>query len=83
MNLLKSTSVMNLTKKLSLAFAFAMMIPVAAICQGIPGPGDGGTGGSPDGVPFDSNMNLIFLAIGLLFAAVVVIKQVQKKKATA
>lgn len=74
---------MNLTKKLSLALAFAMMIPGAAICQGIPGPGEGGGGGSPDGVPFDSNMNLIFLAIGLLFAAVVVIKQVQKKKATA
>lgn len=77
MKFLKSVS-NSMIKKLS-PLAVALLLPAIGICQDPPGPG----GDPPDGVPFDGTMNLIFLAIGLLFAAVVLIKRMQKKKATA
>jgi hypothetical protein len=41
-------------------------------------PGEPPAGGTPD-VPFDSNLNLMFLAAGLAFAVFITIKQVRKK----
>lgn len=50
---------------------------VAALAQGGPP-----SAGNPDEVvPFDPNMNLAFLAIGLLFAGVVVFRQLKRNKA--
>jgi hypothetical protein len=39
-----------------------------------PGPGDAGGGGNPDGVPFDSNMNILFF-IGAVVVAFWLIKR--------
>lgn len=64
--------------KKSLAFALAIAAPFAGFCQGPGGPGDGG--GSPDpAVPFDDNMNLLFLAMGVVFAVVVTVRYFNKK----
>ncbi|HMO62933.1 MAG TPA: hypothetical protein PKC39_08300 [Ferruginibacter sp.] len=41
-----------------------------------PGPEDGEVG--PD-VPFDSNMNLVFLVIGVLFATVIVWQELKRR----
>jgi hypothetical protein len=61
-------------KKLIQFFAMAvlMIVPAISFCQP-PGPGDD----SPD-VPFDDNMNLAFLAIGLVFAAVIIAKRIRR-----
>ena len=58
-----------------LVLLLVWVIPAISIAQ--PGPGPGG----PEGVPFDDNMNLLFLVIGLAFAAFVTIKQLRKKVA--
>ncbi len=64
---------------LLMLLAFFMLSPVLAISQGGPGgPGDGPPTG--DAVPFDDNMNLLFLAAGIVFAGVVVVKQLQQRK---
>ncbi|HMP22445.1 MAG TPA: hypothetical protein PKC39_15910 [Ferruginibacter sp.] len=42
-----------------------------------PGPEDGEVG--PD-VPFDSNMNLVFLVIGVLFAAIIVWQELKRRR---
>ena len=46
-----------------------------------PSPPGGYTGGGsdPDAVPFDSNMNLLFLVAGITFAVIVIVR-IQKKK---
>ena len=69
--------------KKGLAYVIVMVgllsVPMAAICQ--PGGPDGG--GLPEaGVPFYDNMNLFFLAAGVLFAAFISIKYFRKKAAT-
>lgn len=48
-----------------------LAVPAISFCQ--PGPGDD----NPD-VPFDDNMNLIFLAIGLVFAVIIIGKKLRK-----
>lgn len=62
----------------AIAIIIATVIPAIGFCQP-PGPGDGGGGGNPDGVPFDTNLNLVFLAAGLLFVSIVVVKQFRKR----
>jgi hypothetical protein len=64
-------------KALAKIFVLACMVisPAVSFCQP-PGPGDD----SPD-VPFDSNMNLAFLALGLVFAAVIIGLEVKKRRA--
>ena len=63
--------------KKKLAYAIAaiclMLSPVASFCQVDPG-----GAGNPDAVPFDSNMNLIFLAVGVLLAGFVMIRKFKK-----
>ena len=61
--------------------AVTFLIPVFSFAQGGPGgPGEGGGGTNPDGaVPFDDNMNIAFLTAGVLFAAFIVYKKMQKK----
>lgn len=65
--------------KRSLFVALTTFVSSVAFAQGPPGPGDG-SGNPPDGVPLDSNLNMIFLALGLMFAGYVVFKQIQKSK---
>ena len=61
----------------SLAFALAIAAPIAGFSQGPGGPLEGG---SPDpAVPFDDNMNLLFLAMGVVFAVVVTVRYFNKK----
>lgn len=61
-----------------LVMLLVLVIPAISFAQSPPGPGDGG--GPADAVPFDDNMNLIFLAGGLLFAAIVVVRQIRLGK---
>jgi hypothetical protein len=60
--------------------AVLLVTPLLSICQITPPPPDV-EGGSPD-VPFDNNMNLIFLAAGILFAVIITVKQLRKRAAT-
>jgi hypothetical protein len=53
------------------------VVPAISFAQ--PGPGNGG----PEGVPFDDNMNLVFLVAGIVFAVMVTIKQLRGKVAVA
>ncbi len=53
-----------------------VIIPAVSQAQ-LPGPEDGEVG--PD-VPFDKDMNLVFLIIGVLFAAVIVWQELRKRK---
>ena len=66
---------------LLMLLAFLMLSPILAISQGPGGPGDGPPIGD-NAVPFDDNMNLFFLVVGLAFAAFITIKQLRKKVAT-
>ena len=52
-----------------------LVTPLIGICQPTP-PNEGG--GNPE-VPFDSNMNMIFLAAGILFAVIITVRQLRKK----
>ena len=66
-------------------FLCIVELPVISYSQPAPPPGSGGSGTSPDtplGVPFDADMNLIFAAVGVVFA-VIILKKVQRKKAIA
>ena len=59
--------------------SLVLIVPVISFCQAPPGPGDD----NPD-VPFDTNMNLDFLAIGIVFAAVIIFRKLkQNRKALA
>lgn len=60
---------------LSRLFVLLVMlaVPVISFCQP-PGPGDE----NPD-VPFDDNMNLVFLATGIIFAAVIIVRKLNRK----
>ena len=65
-----------------LALAIVTFAPVLAIAQDPPAPADGG--GEPTDVPLgDTTTNMIFLAMGLLFAGMIVFKLYSRKKATA
>lgn len=68
---------MSFSKKLTNAVATAvlMVTPLIGICQPPP-PNEGG--GNPE-VPFDSNMNMVFLAAGVLFAVIITVRQLRKK----
>ena len=50
------------------------IIPACCFAQA-PGPGEGGA----DAVPFDDNMNLLFLVVGIAFALMIMVKQLRKK----
>ena len=52
-----------------------LVTPLIGICQPPP-PNEGG--GNPE-VPFDSNMNMIFLAAGILFAVIITVRQLRKR----
>jgi hypothetical protein len=74
----------GLSKRLisGIAMLCVLVIPAIGYSQSPPPPGPGGNGGNPDsplGVPFDTNMNLAFLAVSIAFA-VVVLKKIQKEK---
>lgn len=56
------------------AAAVLMMLPLASICQ------VGPAGGPEDAVPFDDNMNFIFLAAAIVFAMVITWKRAVAKK---
>ena len=57
-----------------MATVLILIMPVIVFCQAPPRPGDD----NPD-VPFDGTMNLLLLAAGLLFVAVIIIKKLSKK----
>jgi hypothetical protein len=58
-----------------------LVLVIPAISFGQP-PAAGNGGGTPDAVPFDDNMNLLFLVAGIAFAVLVTIKQLRSKAAT-
>ena len=58
----------------AIAFVCVLVIPAISFCQP-PGPGDE----SPD-APFDDNMNLVFLVIGITFAAVIIWQEVSRRR---
>ena len=60
-----------------LVLLLVWVVPAISFAQP-PGPGPGGA----EGVPFDDNMNLVFLVVGLAFAAFVTIKQLRKRATT-
>jgi hypothetical protein len=75
----KSTTMKNAMIKAKHYLAMLLMtviIPAVSQAQ-LPGPEDGEVG--PD-VPFDKDMNLVFLIIGVLFAAVIVWQELRKRK---
>lgn len=60
-----------------LVLLLVWVVPAISFAQP-PGPGPGGA----EGVPFDDNMNLVFLVVGVAFAAFVTIKQWRKRATT-
>lgn len=72
---------LSLKKTLANAAVTAALLvtPLIGICQ--PPPPNGG-GGNPD-VPFDSSMNMVFLAAGILFAVIITVRQLRKKSSAA
>ena len=72
----KSNSVKQVQPKLTklLALFSVLVLPVVSYCQP-PDPVDG----NPD-VPFDDNMNIMFLIIGVAFAGVIVWQEVRKRR---
>jgi hypothetical protein len=62
--------------------AFLIVLPLLGIAQDPPPSSpNGGIQPTGDAVPFDDNMNLVFLIAGLAFAAVVTVKQLRSKVA--
>ena len=61
-----------------LAVLFVLAAPVLSYGQP-PLPDDGGEPIGPD-APFDDKMSLVFLAIGVVFAAVIVMQEVKKRR---
>lgn len=58
--------------------AVSLAAPLLSIAQDDDPPPGPVEGISPD-VPFDSNMNMIFLAAGILFAVIITVRQLRKK----
>jgi len=64
------------------AMLYVSVIPAIGYSQSPPPPGPGGNGGNPDsplGVPFDTNMNIMFVLVAVVFA-VIVLKRIQKER---
>lgn len=80
---LKFTAAASLLPKL-MSIALMLVSPMYGISQGPSNPTDGG--GAPAGesgaVPFDNNMNLLFLAVGLGLVAVKMWSHYKGQKAT-
>ena len=75
---------MKIRKRLITGFAMfsVLVIPAIGFGQSPPPPGPGGNGGNPDsplGAPFDTNMNLAFIALSIVFA-VFILKKMQREK---
>ncbi|MFT3680886.1 MAG: hypothetical protein QM791_11475 [Ferruginibacter sp.] len=77
----------NIKQKISrvvTAFVLGIVIPAIGLAQpgALPsGPEvGGGEDQNPDAVPFDGNMNLVFLGIGVLFAVLIVWQEMKKRK---
>lgn len=70
---------LSLKKALTKVTASALLLaaPMIGFCQVNPDLPNG-NGGNPD-VPFDSNMNMVFLAAGVLFAVIITVRQLRKK----
>ena len=70
----------SLKKRLTQVIVMAALLvtPLISICQ--PPPPD--AAGNPE-VPFDDNMNLFFLAAGIVFAVIITVKQLRKRTAVA
>jgi len=64
-----------------LVMLLVLVIPAISFAQNPP-PDPGNGGGPADAVPFDDNMNLLFLVAGIAFAVLVTIKQLRSKAAT-
>jgi hypothetical protein len=79
MKFFKNVAILNLKKKLTYLTVAACLLANPFVALAAP-PDPGAGAGNPDGVPFDSNMNLMFLAVGVVFAAFVLVKQIQKRK---
>jgi hypothetical protein len=81
MKLESIVSSLSLKKNMSRLAVIACLLcaPLVGICQALPN-GDGGNGGLEDvAVPFDSNMNLMFLIVGIVFAVIITKKYFLKK----
>jgi hypothetical protein len=59
-----------------LVMMLVLVVPAISFAQ--PG-GPGAGGGEGTAVPFDDNMNLVFLVAGIAFAIMVTIKQLRNK----
>ena len=77
MKLKAIVSALSLRKRLTQVIVMAALLvtPLIGLCQ--PPPPDG----NPE-VPFDNNMNLLFLAVGIVFAVVITVRQLRKRAAT-
>lgn len=64
-----------------LFIAFMLVSPMIGISQGPSSPTPGGISptGETGAVPFDDNMNLLFLAAGHIFVVIVSMKELRKK----
>lgn len=60
------------------AVLFVLAAPVIIHAQ-VPDPTDGGQPAGPD-APFDDKMSLVFLVIGVAFAAVIVMQEMKKRR---
>lgn len=72
-------SALSLAKRLTqtLALVVVFLLPSVLLAQPI-GPGPAGGGGAPE-VPFDDNMNIMFLIAGVLFAVIITVKKMRKR----
>ena len=68
----------KIKKSIVVALFCLIALPAMVISQPVT-PGDNG-GFTEAAVPFDDTMNLVFLAVGLLFAAIVVVRQKRLEK---
>ncbi|MFT3679550.1 MAG: hypothetical protein QM791_04715 [Ferruginibacter sp.] len=66
----------------------ALMLGIVIPAIGLAQPGalpsgpevGGGEDQNPDAVPFDGNMNLVFLGIGVLFAVLIIWQEIRKRR---
>lgn len=81
--MIRNMSISRLMTRTSMVLAL-LAIQALVMAQTVTPPpppgGGGGGGGSPDGpvdplIPFDSTMNMVFLAIGVAFALYVMIRR--------
>lgn len=73
--IVSATSFKKRLSKLVVTAVALLVTPAIGICQIVP-PND--NGGNPE-VPFDNNMNLMFLAAGILFAVIITVRQLRKR----